>query len=207
MLWLSSAENLCDAKHGWCIPTHNALCHGLALKCQLGNCDKWCLEWPGTGGVWLLRHVKVKRSLKKKENMEMLTHWQYDMTPVHPKPGYISRWAQLSSIFTHAPDTLSLQSAVNKAGSAAWAYDHQWQLEGNCDTWTQSNCFFYCLKQSWHSRSVEMNKCVWKTNSHHIQPQDPWHLWCIAATNVNAFSLLFVQEPTGCWLWWGCKPE
>lgn len=143
MLWLSSAENLCDAKHGWCIPTHNALCHGLALKCQLGNCDKWCLEWPGTGGVWLLRHLKVKRSLKKKkiENMEMLTHWQYDMRPVHPKPGYISRWAQLSSIFTHAPDTLSLQSAVNKAGSAAWAYDHQWQLEGNCDTWTQSNCF------------------------------------------------------------------
>lgn len=67
--------------------------------------------------------------------------------------------------------------------------------------------FFYCLKQSWHSRSVEMNKCVWKTNSHHIQPQDPWHLWCTAATNVNAFSLLFVQEPNGCWVWCGCKPE
>lgn len=52
-----------------------------------------------------------------------------------------------------------------------------------------SQTVFYCLKQSWHSRSVEVNKCVWKTNSHHIQPQDPWHLWCTATTNVSAFSL------------------
>lgn len=54
-------ENICDAKHGWCVATHNALCHGYAFKCQLVYCDKWCLEGSRTR-IWCLWHVKARCS-------------------------------------------------------------------------------------------------------------------------------------------------
>lgn len=153
MLRLSSTENICDAKHGWCIPTHHALCHGLALECQLANCDKRCLEGPGTGGVWLLGHVKIK--MRKDGIDNTLAIWHDAHAPK-------ARASVGSSV------ALSLRSAVDKAGSAAWAYDHQWQLERKLWHINLVKLFvFFILSETktWHSRCGTLtwiNAC-WRT--------------------------------------------
>lgn len=124
--------------------------------------------------------------------------------------GYISQLAQLASIFTHAPDALSLQSAVNKAGSAAWAYDHQWQLERK--PW-HVNPVKLVEKQSWHSSSAT----CWH-GSMRVEDQQPSDsiprpmtpvmyscskMWTPPSSGIGHFSL-FVKEPDGCWVW-ACK--
>ena len=48
-------ENICDAKHGWHLASHNALCHGPTLQRQLGYRDKRCLDWTRAHRVRSLR--------------------------------------------------------------------------------------------------------------------------------------------------------
>lgn len=79
-------ENIRDAKHGWLMATHNALCHGHAFKCQLGYCDRWCLEGPRTWGVLGLGHVKTDGQT------DILSSWQYDKDS--PAPALRHPWVQ-----------------------------------------------------------------------------------------------------------------
>ena len=67
-------ENICDAKHGWHLATHNALCHGPTFQCQLSYRDKRCLEWPRAPWV---RSLGVKTYFLTHSSMDI--YWPSDM--------------------------------------------------------------------------------------------------------------------------------
>lgn len=148
------------------------------------------------------------------------------MTPRTQCPdthGCISRWVQLSNIFPHAPDTLLLQSAVNKAGSAAWACYHQWQLKMCVCGWgvgavihRPSRTVFIVsnIKMTLKKRGMLklINACGRQTairfnhKTHDTCDVQRHQMWLSSTFRIRHFSLLYLQELLGCW-WKGCKSE
>lgn len=163
-------ENIRDAKHGWLMATHNALCHGHAFKCQLGYCDRWCLEGPRTWGVWGLGHVKTDGQT------DILSSWQYDKDPPCPCPqapvGAATGPGRPSNTSTHSPVPLLRQS---------WsALAKTWRCWAGCDSQTalQSHSFI-CVTANTTTNSLMKDslrgtsRLFNQTNSHQIQLEEP----------------------------------
>lgn len=148
-------ENICDAKHGWRMVTHNALCYGHAFKCQLGYCDKWCLEGPRTRGLWGLWHVKTAgQSVNADGCFITVAIWQ-SPHPTQETMGAATGKGQLSNIFTHIPALALLLHpspvAIHEVHLQNWkqwqASDHLWPLKAGEQELTHrlsANHIFIC---------------------------------------------------------------
>lgn len=190
-------ENICDAKHGWRMVTHNALCNGHAFKCQLGYCDKWCLEGPRTRGLWGLWHVKTAG--QSVTLMDVLSPWQYDKSPPHPRNPRVQQQVALQYFYPppSPPSLLLLHPspvATHEVHSQNWKRwrpsDHLWPMKaGERESWlidcepitflfVTSNILIHSqMKYNTRGMLRQFEQNVrgggGLTSSHLIQPEEP----------------------------------
>lgn len=113
----SPTENICDAKYGRFMATHNALCHGHKFECQHGYCDKWGLEGPRTWGVWGL--WRVKTAVQSVWWLKCYHHGNMMSPRPSQRPTGAATGRANSNIFNHVPvpllhHTWSASKTVNR---------------------------------------------------------------------------------------------